>query len=230
MKHVNKLLLFMFILGTLISQMSFGQVKFGLDAYSHYVWRGVDFSAQSLQPSITYTTGGLSVGAWASYSTTNSYSENDLWASYAVGPVTVYLTDYYIPSLATKGFFDYGEYGSHTLEGGLGITLPGNYPLTIAGYVNFRGEVNALGEKANSTYIQASYPFTVDSVTSLSVFAGATTSDSYYYGTSKASFINVGLTFSKTIKVTESFSLPVNASYIINPSLEKTYLVFGVSF
>jgi hypothetical protein len=230
MKHSGKLVLLFAALGIILSQTSFGQVKFGLDAYSHYVWRGLDFSAQSLQPSITYTTGGLSVGAWASYSTTNSYSENDLWASYAVGPVTVYLTDYYIPTFATKGFFDYGEYGSHTLEGGLGVTIPGNFPLTIAGYYNFRGEVDAFGKTANSAYIQASYPFTIDSVTSLSVFAGATTAESYYYATSKASFINVGLTFSKTIKVTESFSLPVNASYIINPYLEKTYLVFGMSF
>lgn len=230
MKYFIKLLSLTFIMGIMLTSLSFGQVKFGLDAYSHYVWRGLDLSAQSLQPSITYTTGGLSVGAWASYSVINSYSENDLWASYVVGPVTVYLTDYYIPSATTKGFGDYGEKGAHTLEGGLGVTIPGNFPLTIAGYYNFRGEVDAIGNTANSAYIQASYPFTIDSTTSLSVFAGATTGDSYYYATSKASFINVGLTFSKTVKVTESFSIPMNASYIINPYLEKTYLVFGMSF
>jgi hypothetical protein len=226
---MKRILVFAVLMTLLMSASIFSQVKFGTDTYTHYVWRGIDFSAQSIQPSITFSTGGLSVGAWASYSTAGTYAENDLWASYVLGPVTVYFTDYYIPSLASKGFFDYGEYGSHTLEGGLGVTIPGNFPLTIAGYINFRGEVDAAGKTANSTYIQASYPFTIDTATSLSIFAGATTAESYYYGTSKASFINVGLTFSKTMKVTDDFSLPINASYIINPFAEKTYLVLGFS-
>jgi hypothetical protein len=202
----------------------FGQVKFGLDTYSHYVWRGVDFSAQSLQPSITYSTGGLSVGAWASYSTVGGYSENDLWASYAIGPVTVYYTDYYIPSATTQGFFNYNnDGGAHVLEGGLGYTGPEAFPISLAGYVNF------LNDPDHSIYVQASYPVSVDSATSLSIFVGGTPTKSVYYVTSSANIINVGLTVSKTIKITEHFSLPVNALYIVNPTLEKTYLLFGFS-
>ena len=213
------------LLVALFASVSSAQVKFGMDLYSHYVWRGADLSAQSLQPSITYTTGGLSVGAWASYSTIGTYSENDLWASYSVGPVSVYFTDYYVPSATTAGFFNYANNGgAHTLEGGLGYTGPAVFPVTVAAYYNLSGDAD------NSAYIQASYPFTIDTVTSLSVFVGGTPSRSItYYGTTKGTITNFGLTFSKTVKVTESFSLPFNASYIINPYTEKSYLVFGIS-
>jgi hypothetical protein len=42
--------------------------------------------------------------------------------------------------------------------------------------------------------------------------------------------VNLGLTASKEMELTDKFSIPVSVSYILNPETERTFLVFGVSF
>ncbi len=41
--------------------------------------------------------------------------------------------------------------------------------------------------------------------------------------------VNFGATVHKEIKFTDSFSLPVQASFITNPQAENMFLVFGIS-
>lgn len=210
-----------------------GQFKFGTDIYSHYVWRGAALhSAESFQPALTYTVGSFSVGAWGSYSVGGTgYTENDLWASYAVGPVTVYLTDYYVPTLLapTATFFNYNTTagaGSHTVEVGLGYTGGESFPISIAGYYNVIG--GAL-DPDNSSYVQISYPFAIES-TDLNVGIGFTPAKSTaWYTTTDLGLVSVGIMATKKIKITEDFSLPFNVQYIMNPYAEKSYLIFGIS-
>lgn len=214
---------------------SFAQLKFGTDIYSRYIWRGLNLGGDSpaFQPSLTFTTGGLSVGAWGSYSFPGSaapYSENDLWASFTTGPVSLYLTDYYIPSLGIPfGHFKHHiesdgteKFAAHTLEGGIGYTGPEKFPITLSAYYNVSNDPD------NSAYIQASYPVTVGDAT-LTLTAGMVTAASAYYGVSKGGFTNVGVTASKNVVITDKFSLPINVSYIINPSQDISFLVFGMS-
>jgi hypothetical protein len=73
--------------------------------------------------------------------------------------------------------------------------------------------------------VQASYPILSD----LSLTVGGTPAKSAFYGTAKAGLINVGFTSSKTIKVSESLSIPFNVQYIMNPYVESAYLIFGIS-
>ncbi|HTR80710.1 MAG TPA: hypothetical protein VMM58_03700 [Bacteroidota bacterium] len=232
MKNFVKITLAVFSLIAVFTTSALTQVKYGMDFYSHYIWRGADLSAQSLQPALSYTTGNLSFGAWGSFSTTNSYFENDLWGSYGIGPVAVYVTDYYIPTFLppTATFFNYNTAkgaGSHVVEVGLGYTGPASMPISIAGYYDVIG---GTPDPDNSSYIQASYPYAVDSTTTLTFTVGLTPAKStVWYTTAKAGLINVGVQAAKTIKITDSFSLPVNAQYILNPYLEKTYLIFGIS-
>ena len=40
------------------------EVSTGADFYSTYVFRGIAYDGSSLQPSVTVTSGGFSVGAW----------------------------------------------------------------------------------------------------------------------------------------------------------------------
>ncbi len=226
--------------------LAYGQMKIGLDTYSRYVWRGLDFgNAASFQPYVSYSTGGFSLGAWGAFSissaggngaldtvtysitsVSNTFSENDLWVSYAystaAGTFTVYLTDYFYPSSHLK-FFDYKDGGSHLLEAAVGYTGTESFPVTLAAYYNF------FNDPDKSVYLQASIPFTIDSVYSATIFVGGTVEESAWYAASKANLINVGFTVSKTIVITESFSLPVSASYILNPEIEQSYLIFGIS-
>lgn len=224
----------LFVVLTLaFSAISHAQFKLGADIYSHYVWRGAALhSAEAFQPALTYAAGSLSVGAWGSYSAGGAgYAENDLWGSYAVGPVTVYLTDYYIPTFlpATATFFDYNTAkgaGSHTVEVGLGYTGAESFPISIAGYYNFIG--GAL-DPDNSSYIQASYPFAIESTTLTASIGFTPAKSTAWYVTTGAGVVSVGLAVSKTIKFTDDFSLPFNVQYIMNPYAEKAYLIFGVS-
>lgn len=72
----------------------------GADVVSRYVWRGTDFGESiSIQPALTYTHGGFSIGSWASYAADPSsagVNEHDLWLSFAAGPISVGVTDYYL--------------------------------------------------------------------------------------------------------------------------------------
>jgi hypothetical protein len=222
-----------FILFTCIS--SFAQVKFGADIYSRYVWRGLDLgNAPAFQPSLTYTTGGFSIGDWGSYAfptTGTTYSENDLWVSYSIateksGAFTAVFTDYYFPSVGIPfGFYEpkNGSGAAHTLEGGLGYSGPESFPISLAFYSNLSNDPD------NSSYIQVGYPFSVDDAT-ITLAAGFVPSKSAYYITNKGNLINLSITAAKPIVVTDKFSIPINVSYIANPELDITYLVFGTSF
>lgn len=226
----KNILLFAIIL--LSSFSSFAQLKFGSDIYSRYVWRGVDFGdSPSFQPTLYYTTGAFTVGAWGAYSfpgNATNYAENDLYASYAfstdkAGTFTLLFTDYYFPSAGIK-FSDFEKNGgAHTMEAGLSYSGPEKFPVSLAVFANVHNDVD------NSSYIQIGYPFTVSDAT-LTLSAGFTPSKSVYYGTTKGALINLGASAAKSIPITDKFSVPVTVSYISNPNLDKTYLTFGMSF
>lgn len=214
------------------------QFKFGGDIYSRYIWRGVDYgNAPSFQPAVTYTAGGFSAGTWAAYSIGSSrtdtvtgaatvFAEHDLWASYGLttdaGTFTLLYTDYYYPSAGLKYFDFNGTGGAHVLEIGASYAGAESFPLTIAAFYNFHNDVD------NSVYVQASYPFTIEAGT-LTAFVAGTPAKSTWYVATDAAVINAGITLTRTVKVSETFSLPVTASYIINPHVEQSHLILGIS-
>lgn len=230
---MKKYFIVIFIMLTSIS--SFAQIKVGADIYSRYLWRGLEFGdAPAFQPSLSYTNGGFTIGAWGSYAfptTGTTYAENDLYASYAIsteasGSFSAVITDYYIPSYGIPfGYFKpkTGFVAAHTIEGGLTYTGPESLPISLALYANLSNDPD------NSTYIQVGYPITISDAT-VSFAAGFVPSKSAYYLVDKGNIINLSITASKTISVTDKFSFPINVSYISNPSQDKTYLVFGASF
>lgn len=237
---MRKLLLLLFALLT-VNNYSNAQFKFGADFYSRYLWRGIDFgSSPSFQPSITYTAGGFSAGFWGAYAlseTTNpangsqyTYTEDDFWVSYTIatenaGSFMAIYTDYYFPYLGVPfGFYKPTSPGSaaHTLEGGLCYNGPAKFPLCLVFYSNLSNDPD------NSSYIQASYPFSINDVT-MTLTAGFTGAKSAYYGTDKGDIINLGINVAKSIAITDKFALPINVSYINNPSQDRSYLVCGVS-
>jgi len=63
------------------------QFATGADIVSSYVWRGVPQEATkgtpNIQPYVSYTIGGLTVGSWASSSLLGNVKEVDLYATYA---------------------------------------------------------------------------------------------------------------------------------------------------
>ena len=216
----------------------------GADIVSRYVWRGADFGeSASVQPGLTLAFGGLEFGAWGSYSISASSAganENDLWASFthelaSGASISVGITDYYFPNAVVeneeggerrepvvRGFRD-AE--AHTQEVSVSISGSESFPVSLyAGLVL---------DDETPLYFEVSAPFMVGD-TELGFHAGAVSTASGFYDTEDFALVNVGVTVSREIAITESFAPPVFVSYIVNPSEasevgNRAYLVFGLS-
>lgn len=230
--------LFCLSLAFIFPSLSLAQAKLGLaaDLVSRYVWRGLDFGqSATIQPTLKVNAGNLEVGAWGSYALSKesqTSNEIDLYAGYSfalgdAGTLSVGVTDYYFPLSATSegvtdnDFFDYGAEGNHVIEPSLGYTGPASFPIAVKGYMNVANEAD------KSKYVNVSYPFTVGDL-SLTAGVGAVLGKSAWYATD-GGLQDLSLSASKAIKVTEAFSLPLKATFVINPNLKQSFLVIGFS-
>ena len=219
---------------TAYSLPAFGQgFSLGADFVSRYVWRGTDFGeAASIQPALSYAASGFEVGTWASYAIDPDaavVNEHDVWIGYTIetssaGSISFGVTDYYFPAPGGVGFFEFdgdGE-GAHWLEPYAAYTLPGSVPLTLYGAAFLHNDPD------RSLYLQASLPVKIDGV-EVGLTAGAVGARSDLYGTDGFSFVNLALSVSKPVIITDQFALPISVAYILNPEAERSYLVFGIS-
>lgn len=229
-KNANKISsVFLILAGLMISNVILSQEEnpspftIGADIYSNYVWRGTRYGdGPAFQPNLKFTAGFFSAGAWGSFDF-NGYQEADIYLTFSLpAGFTLGITDYYYPDF---DYFDYSQLsGSHAFETSLGFTkgglsLSANYILNEAG--------NA-GSKGSDKYFEAKYNFG-----SFNLFLGAgdgwhttNTSD----GEDKFNICNVGLGISQTIRVTETFNIPVTGQLIFNPDRERFYIVAGFTF
>jgi uncharacterized protein (TIGR02001 family) len=185
----------------------------GLDIYSSYVWRGTKFgTGPAFQPSLEFSAGGFAIGAWGSYSAGNVESpEADLYASYGFdlgesSSLTFTLTDYYFPG---SPWF---EGTSHYIEPLVNLGL-GAFSLTGAYMMN---------DGAGDIYLEAAVAAGPVNLT-LGGGDGAYTIDGDF------NICNIGVSTSKEIKITDTFSLPVSGAAILNPSSEQFHIVVGIS-
>jgi hypothetical protein len=219
----------------------------GLDIYSSYIWRGAKFgSGPAFQPYVEFSTGDLAIGAWGSVNSSSEESlEMDLYASYSFGVVSLTLTDYYFGG-------DWTEYKyNHYLEPSLGISL-GNFSFTAAymflpgadavagtdgspARVNLTtGEITPAVEAVEAVegadfgedgdvYFEAGYSFG-----SVDVALGA--GDGQYTDDGDFNICNISVGTSKDIKVTDTWTLPVSGSVILNPTTGGFFITAGISF
>lgn len=208
----------------------------GADLVSRYIWRGLEVNkTPNIQPAIAIGAGNLEVGLWGSYALSfepgaSFSSEIDLYASYGIstkaGDISLMVTDYYFPDAGIPlGYADDGT-GAHTIEGGVGFSGTEKFPLSIALFYNL------YNDPGNNMYFEIAYPFTISEIDFGLTIGGTPGSkdNSAYYGTDEFALINVGLSASKEVKITEDFSLPLSSSFIVNPKADIAYFVFGCSF
>jgi hypothetical protein len=219
---------------------STSSIKVTADLVSSYVWRGVLSTATptpNFQPTLAFVKSGFEIGAWGSTDFTGSYKEADLYASYTAGPLKLIVTDY--NWLFTTRYFNYkNKETDHIFEGTVAYTGPQTFPLSIAANVMFAGADKKydsnLGaqdpdKQAYSTYIELGY-----ACKNFTPFLGITPADGYYGdgygGVTGFSVVNVGVTSTKLLKITNDYSLPLKATLGFNPQKEDIYLVFGITF
>jgi len=242
----------------LLAVFSASEIKAGdtlkatAELVSHYVWRGsmaTGSPTPNFQPTFAYGHGSFEIGLWGSTDFTGSYKEVDPYVSYGAGPFKFTITDYNW-NFAKANYFDYKNTETgHMFEGTIGYTGPSTMPISITWNTMFYGfdkKRDAAGiadssKQAFSTYIELGY-----TKGAASFFFGFTPWASYYnnYGystfdstASKKSFsiVNIGVTISRSIVITDKFSLPVRATLVINPSAtysrnDYLHLVFGITF
>lgn len=247
-KYVYRILLLMIMVIGLTNPVIAGEkiaVNTSVDLFNRYVWRGLDIAnTPSIQPTLSVAYCGFELGTWGAYTMSNEASDSDeidFWLSYTHAfengvSITAVVTDYYFPN-AGIDFFNFNDYdaviddtipdpGAHTVEIGLSFTGPESFPVTLSGYLNVHNDAG------DNTYFQVDYPLTVNN-TNLSFFcgvAGGSEDNPDYYGTDEFAAINVGVTADRKIDVSESFSLPLSLSLIVNPKAEISYLLASVSF
>jgi len=196
------------------------KLSLGADIYSNYIFRGTKYgTGPAIQPAIKYTGSLLNVGAWGSVDF-SGYQEVDLYFFISLpAGISLGMTDYYYPELE---YFDYSATsGSHAFEINLGfskgkLNLTGNYIVNQA-----RGAGSLGGDK----YLQAGYSFKY-----FNLFVGAGDGwHTYDPDTSEDKFAvcNLGLGTTKTINITNSFSIPVIGQLIFNPDKEQLFIVVG---
>jgi len=209
----------------------------GASLQSRYIWRGINLggNSASIQPSISYTKGIFSIGAWGAYSLGSDQlgQEADLYIT--ISPLdflSFTVTDYFFPSdrVGNQGYFSYGDKTGHVFESMVSFSGFKKFPINIFLATNFAGADKTENEDQSfSTYVEASYPILAGFV-DLRVFTGAVFGDNgSYYGTDGSGLINLGIGVSKSIEITEKFNLPVDAALIFNPDAENLFITFGIT-
>ena len=198
------------------TNISYSQ-DFGADLVSSYVWRGTQFGSGShIQPYMDLESGNLSGGIWGSFPTSAKGGGNERrsWKCYDFGPLALTIANYTFPGEGGvyskgEGLFngDYTELSASTSIGGVDLS---------AGYFT---EVEAL-------YIELG---TSIGAVDVALGYGDDSADAFY-ADGESGLINMSFSGSKDIQITDSYSLPVFGSFIINPEAETAFLVFGISF
>jgi len=197
----------------------------GGDLVSSYLWRGTKFgTGPAIQPYVELGLGNFSIGGWGSYCfTTNEAAEADLYFSYGFDfGLSIGMTDYYFPG---SDYFDYStETGSHAFEINLGYETGG----LALGANYFVNEAGGAGTMGGDMYFEAAYSF--DSFGFVLGAGNGWHTMEADPDESDFNVCNIGVTATKEIKVTDSFSIPVNGALILNPDTRQFHVVVGISF
>lgn len=237
MKTIYKLLpilLFVFINSANIKAQ---EISLNTDFVNRYIWRGIDLGGNtpSIQPTLSLAAGNFNVGFWGAYSLSDpaGLNEIDFYASYSFelsssGSLNIGFTDYTNPNSGTKigNFNNYDNPngpGAHFIELNANYNGPESFPLSLSLNYFLHNVAN------NPFYFQVGFTTSINDV-GLNLFVGGTPGESGgYYGVTDFSLINVGFKASKEIKITDSFSIPLSGSVILNPASEDLFYVVGIT-
>lgn len=228
MKKVKFLVVVLALSGSVVSNAQFST---GVDVVSNYVWRGVQQDltygkgTPNIQPTLSYSLGNFTIGTWGSYGILGSVKEVDIFASYAISDLfSVTVTDYNWNF--SKNYFSYSKGTDHVFEGSLNYAGVEAFPLSLSLNTMFYGaDLKDDGSQAYSTYFELGYPLSE----SVSLFLGGSLNASPAYGTEGFGVTNAGLKMSKSVEITDKFSLPLFGVLGFNPKAGDAFLVVGVS-
>jgi hypothetical protein len=221
--------------------------KVTADLVSSFVWRGSLATVSptpNIQPTLAYIKGNFEIGVWGSTDFTGSYKEVDPYLAFTAGHLMLAFTDYNW-NLDRANYFNYkNSETSHRFEGTFGFTGTEAFPVSITWNTMFYGfdkKSDDTTKQAFSTYIELGF-----SSGAASFFFGFTPWAGFYnnYGVTtfnpdanKKTFsvVNIGASVTKALKFSETYSLPLKVTFVINPAAtysrsDYIHLVLGITF
>lgn len=207
------------------STQSTWELNFGMDIVSRYIWRGQEYGhSPSLQPEITASWKGFTLGAWGAYKLNGEgMQETDFYLSKTVGPVTIAVWDYWtFHDTLAMDFMDFDKKTTaHVFEIQALIEGGESIPFNFLGSYLFYGS-----DTTKSLYFELQYVNQFKDIDFMA-FAGYSPKGNYYG--SHEGFVNIGLTLSRDIKVTDTWKIPLSMSLIYNPDIKSMYLIAAIS-
>lgn len=204
----------------------------GTDIVSSYVWRGLELGDVSIQPTLGISYKGLSLSAWGSAGLSNPADtrEFDLTLAYTIGGFNIGVTDYWFNAGLDplNRYFAYAaNCTNHVFEANVGYDFGF---ASLQWYTNFAGNdgLTPAEKRAYSSYVEVNVPFVLGGV-DWTATAGAVPFATDFYGVEGFGVVNVALTASKDIRITDSFSIPVFAQVAANPYSRDAFFVFGIT-
>ena len=208
------------------------ETTIGTDVVSQYVWRGQDLGGVSVQPTLGLVYKGLSLSAWGSAGLSNPADtrEFDLTLAYTIGGFNIGVTDYWFNAGLDplNRYFAYAaDCTNHVFEANVGYDFGF---ASLQWYTNFAGNDGLTPDekRAYSSYVEVNVPFVLGGV-DWTATAGAVPFATDFYGVEGFGVVNVALTASKDIRITDSFSIPVFAQVAANPYSKNAFFVFGIT-
>ena len=217
------------------------------DIVSHYMWRGQDRGGFSVQPEMSASWQGLTLGVDGNAGfSSDDPREINLSLGYQRWGVNIGVIDYWESGIEENDRylrFDKEE-GAHQLEGNIGYTC--KY-FSLQAYTIFWGKDRKWnGDSAYSTYAELSVPFSLGGV-DWQLRGGFTPFESagertpriedgydtgkydynYYYAEGFAC-VEAALRATKTLDIGFS-KMPVFAELNVNPYLQTAQMVFGIT-
>ncbi|MFH0736682.1 MAG: hypothetical protein V1773_19120 [bacterium] len=144
------------------------------------------------------------------------------------GTLALTVSDYYYPYAGISYFnFENDGLGAHTIELAFSYDGTEKFPIHLAVSNNILNDVGG----TKSFYSEIGYSVSVNDV-SLFFFTGGGLGVSPWHMINEDGFriINAGVTASKSVKITDDYSLPIGLTWLINPELKKSYIAVKVSF
>ena len=236
MKRTYLIVFAIFAALTLNAQEDGEKLSLTVDLASDFVWRGLQInSTPVIQPSVTFSQGIFSIGAWASTPFTrifNEHKEFDIFAelqlssSLSLGLISYY--DYSAPYFKLKK-----EETAHDLDLYLTYDGSGGFPIRVLASTIIGGGADlkwkdGKNKRAFSTYLELGYGRTTNGGIEWNAFLGFVPMESNFYEIDGAAIINLGFGVTKSFEITPTYSLPLSLKLTVNPAYEAVYLTAAV--
>ncbi|MCC5925998.1 MAG: hypothetical protein JJU41_05505 [Bacteroidetes bacterium] len=208
-------------------------VDAGMTLTSRFIYRGIELgNSPNVQAMIGVNTGAFSFYGWGSHSLgqdDGAYKEVKFWANYTLDLGDFTLT----PQIenhfdAFSDLFDLDENTStHVFQASARLAGKGDAaPDLFIGY--------AFGPPVEVTvYVEAGYSFTSGDY-GLRAFLSSQYSDGPGFvdlGYNDKFVVNqIGVSASRTLRITDSFSVPLGISLVVNPRTERIFTAASISF